>query len=198
MSSSAQAPRSVEVLADPAVGDPGLARERAEASAGGLVADGRQPRLAEGGDRAVDDDLADVEDADEVGDRGTEGAAGGARDGQRGLVAGLGRGGQFGERLGREAGGRRGARMAGALATVSRQPKRPQWHSAPSGSTTTWPISPAPSPSPPNSWPSRTRPAPMPRPTLIATRLSGRSSPPNRKVARAAARLSLATIVGKP
>ena len=44
----------------------------------------------------------------------------------------------------------------------------------------------------------RTRPAPMPRPTLIATRLSGRSSPPNRYVAKAAARLSLATTVGRP
>ena len=120
-------------------------------------------------------------------------------DGQRGLVAGCGRGGEFGECLVRAGRRPRAARrMAGALATVSRQPKRPQWHSAPSGSTTTWPISPAPSPSPPNSSPSRTRPAPMPRPTLIATRLSGRSSPPNRKVARAAARLSLATIVGRP
>ena len=65
------------------------------------------------------------------------------------------------------------AGSTGALATVSRQPNRPQWHSAPSGSTTIWPISPAPSPSPPNSSPSRTSPAPMPRPTLIATRFVG-------------------------
>ena len=93
---------------------------------------------------------------------------GGADDAQRGLVAVGGRGGAArggSSRVRRPACGGR-ARIAGALATVSRQPNRPQWHSAPSGSTTMWPISPAPSPSPVNSSPSRTRPAPMPRPDL--------------------------------
>ena len=101
VSRSAHAPRSVRSSPIAAIGDAGLARERSETAARGLVADGRQPRLAQGGDRAVDDDLADVEDADQVGDRGAEGAARGARDGQRGLVAGVGRGGQFGECPGR-------------------------------------------------------------------------------------------------
>ena len=94
---------------------------------------------------------------------------------------------------------RRARMIAGALATVSRQPNRPQWHAAPSGSTTTWPISPAASPSPPNSWPLEDQAG-----TDAATDLddrrgsAGRSSPSNRYVAKAAARLSLATTVGRP
>ena len=102
-----------QVLADAAVDDAGLARERAEAAAGGLVADGRQPRLAEGGDRAVDDDLADVEDADQVRDRGAEGPAGGARRRPaRSRRLRCGRGGQLGECRG--CGGRRPRRRAGS------------------------------------------------------------------------------------
>ncbi len=87
--------------------------------------------------------------------------------------------------------------IAGALATVSRQPYRPQWHASPSRSMTTWPISPAASLSPPNSWSLRISPAPMPRPTFMTAKFAGRASPLNRYVAKAAARLSLATTVGR-
>ena len=73
---------------------------------------------------------------------------------RRGLVAGRGRGQSASVSVSRPAAAA-ARRIAGALATVSRQPNRPQWHCAPSGSTTMWPISPAPSPSPPNSSPSR-------------------------------------------
>ena len=169
-----------QVLAAAAVDDAGLARQRAEAAA-------RRPRRgspsSHGSPRAVTEPWTTMWRTSRMpirfGDGGAERAAGGARDAQGGRVAVAGRrrparGGSW------SPGGRPRPRRAGspgALATVSRQPKRPQWHSAPSGSTTTWPISPAPSPSPPNSSPSRTRPAPMPRPTLMATRLVGRSSP---------------------
>ena len=60
---------------------------------------------------------------------------------------------------------------------------------------------PAPKPSPWNSSPPMTTPAPMPRPTLIATRFAGRrlaASPLKSWIASAAARLSLATWTGTP
>ena len=91
------------------------------------------------------------------------------------------------------------AAIARLLATVSRQPNRPQRQAAPSSTTATWPISPAPKPSPWNSEPLRTRPAPIPRPTLIVTRFSARwPSAPNVYSARAAAWLSFATLDGRP
>ena len=68
------------------------------------------------------------------------------------------------------------AAIARLLATVSRQPNRPQRQAAPSSTTATWPISPAPKPSPWNREPLRTRPAPIPRPTLIVMRFGIRAA----------------------
>ena len=151
--SSADAPSTVSSVADAAVGSRPTRRAAASGAAGRLVADGLEPRLAQRGDRAVDDDLVDVERADEARDRAAEEAAGVPRRGEgvsrhrpRGRVANVVEG-----RVRRVPAGGRGATIAGALATVSRQPNRPQWHSAPSSSTTMWPISPAPKPSPWNS-----------------------------------------------
>ena len=148
--SSAQAPRSDSVVAGAAVDDARLARERAERAA-------RRPRRASASNQGRRGRSTlpwttmrrDVERADEARDRRSR--APGPRRGpivERALVAGLRerRREALGERAvdARRPAARRARRIAGALATVSRQPNRPQWHGAPSGSTTMWPISPAP------------------------------------------------------
>ena len=119
-----------QVLARAAVDDPCFAGERSEAAPRRLVADGGQPRLAEGRHAAVEHVIADVEDADEVGDGRAERPARGPRDSERGLVAGGGRGRELGECLGREAGLGGGAQDRGVLATVSRSGELSQWDSA--------------------------------------------------------------------
>ena len=73
---------------------------------------------------------------------------------------------------------------------------RPQAQASPSGSTTTWPISPAAKRSPTTRWPSSTRPAPTPWPTLTMSRLRS-AAPPRPSSPSTAALASLATWTGQ-
>lgn len=61
------------VVGHAAVADPDLATEGAQASAGGLVADGREPRFAEADRRAEDRDVANVERAGQAGQARADG-----------------------------------------------------------------------------------------------------------------------------
>ena len=149
--------------------------EEGEGPAAGLAPDRGEPAIAELGDRAEEDDPLDVEGADQAGDRPAERRAGVVGDRDRPGLARVDRGADA--RRGRSGGRWRrppGPRSRACPATVSRQPVRPQRQSAPSSSTTMWPISPAPEPSPWNSAPRRIRPAPTPRPTRIAIRFGTR------------------------
>ncbi len=135
-------PEQDGVVGQAAVDDLGFAREQSRASVGAASS-----RIASshGSPSTVtlseDDDPSDVERADQAGDCGAEGTAGGADDAERELVA-------FGRRPARSpsmlcgiaararsrARKKARRRIDGTLATVSRQPNRPQWHGAPSGS----------------------------------------------------------------
>ena len=85
VSSSAQAPRSVTSSPVPPSTIVVSRPVRGQAASRGFLADGRQPRLAEGGDRADERDVADVERPDQVGDRAHRllGRRSGRRSGHR-------------------------------------------------------------------------------------------------------------------
>ena len=199
MSSIAAAPTRVRSSPAPPSISQRLPRQRAERPARGLVPDGAEPWLAEGRHRAVDDDLADVQRAEQVRDRVAERACRrlGRRparpDPRRPPARRAPRG-----RAARPRAGRRPPGSPGALATVSRQPRRPQWQSAPSGSTTMWPISPAPRRSPSNSSPSRTSPAPMPLPDVDRDEVRRPAASAEQVRRDGGGPASLATIVGRP